>query len=155
MSAPASECELCGELSSRSGERRHFTVRTSCTIPGVLSGVRLLQQKLQAPLTELVLQEKQQGQGQRCPESPASSTADNGLNPFECFIEPASSTHSGSAFEALTILCGEKELLQGRRQKYWLLMKMTVKMNQLIKEMEMHLLQKGLGNNVDLPSEAV
>ncbi|XP_048455913.1 uncharacterized protein si:dkeyp-55f12.3 isoform X2 [Rhincodon typus] len=76
MSAPASECELCGELSSRSGERRHFTVRTSCTIPGVLSGVRLLQQKLQAPLTELVLQEKQQGQGQRCPESPASSTAD-------------------------------------------------------------------------------
>ncbi|XP_060685340.1 uncharacterized protein si:dkeyp-55f12.3 [Hemiscyllium ocellatum] len=76
MCTPAPECELCGELCPRSGERRRFAVRTACTVPGVLSGVRLLQQQLQVALSELVLQEKGQQQGQSCPESPASSTAD-------------------------------------------------------------------------------
>ncbi|XP_078418349.1 uncharacterized protein LOC144692991 [Cetorhinus maximus] len=65
--------ELCGELGYRSGERRRFAVRTPCTIQGLLSGVRLLQQQLSGPLTQLVLQEKQRQEPSA--DSPASSSA--------------------------------------------------------------------------------
>ncbi|XP_067894855.1 uncharacterized protein si:dkeyp-55f12.3 [Heterodontus francisci] len=70
-----SECELCGELSDRGGERRHFAVRSQLSIQGILGGVRRLQQQLSGPLSELVLQEKQQQQQRVCAESPASSSA--------------------------------------------------------------------------------
>ncbi|XP_078090396.1 uncharacterized protein LOC144507264 [Mustelus asterias] len=55
-----STSELCGELGYRSGECRRFSVRSPRTIAGILSGVRLLQQQLRDPFTQLVLQEKEQ-----------------------------------------------------------------------------------------------
>ncbi|XP_051876288.1 uncharacterized protein si:dkeyp-55f12.3 isoform X2 [Pristis pectinata] len=56
------ECEVCGELIDRSGECRRFSARTRCTIPGILGGVRSLQDQLGVALNEMVLQEKQKQQ---------------------------------------------------------------------------------------------
>ncbi|XP_072348648.1 uncharacterized protein [Scyliorhinus torazame] len=73
-----SASELCGELGYRSGERRRFAVRSPCTIPGILSGVRLLQQQLRGPLTQLVLREKELQQRRPGEQEEASTAGEYG-----------------------------------------------------------------------------
>ncbi|XP_067848043.1 uncharacterized protein si:dkeyp-55f12.3 [Heptranchias perlo] len=70
-----SECEVCGELSYRSGERRHFAVRSQNSIKGILGGVRRLQEQVSGALSELVLEEKRMQAP--CGGRPSSSSGED------------------------------------------------------------------------------